>query len=57
MRKTVRLRATITVEWDAITEHYGTDDPKKMAEIDLANGAIEDIIGWGEPIIEITEAL
>ncbi len=33
---TVKLRARVTFEWeyDADPEHYGTDDPKKMAAID-----------------------
>jgi hypothetical protein len=30
----VRLRATLTVDYEANTEDYGTDDPLEMAAID-----------------------
>lgn len=29
-----KLRATIVVEYEPLAEHYGTDDPEKMAAID-----------------------
>jgi hypothetical protein len=34
---TVRLRATLTVEYDADPDDYGTADPVEMAAIDAEN--------------------
>lgn len=34
---TVRLRATVTLEYDAKPLDYGTDDPVLMADIDADN--------------------
>ena len=33
----MKLRLRIIAEYDANPEHYGTDDPVKMAEIDISN--------------------
>lgn len=32
-----KMRLTITVEYDAESEWYGTEDPEQMAQIDCAN--------------------
>lgn len=48
-----RLRATITVDWDANPELYGTDVPEEMIKIDMENASVEDVIGWGEAIMKI----
>ena len=39
--KTVRLRATLTFEYDAEPRHYGTDDPAEMAKIDASNDYVD----------------
>lgn len=33
----MKLRLTITVEYDADPEYYGTDNAQKMAEVDQEN--------------------
>lgn len=55
LSKKVKLRATITVEYEADSQYYGTDDVEKMIKIDLNNASWEDILMWGEPVIEIEE--
>lgn len=36
-RMMIKLRVTITYEYDADPEHYGTDVPEEMAAIDMWN--------------------
>ena len=47
--KKVKLHARIVFDWvyGADPEHYGTDDPKEMAEIDVG-GAEDDLWGFLE---------
>ena len=33
----LRLKLTISIEYNAVPEHYDTDDPFKMADIDQSN--------------------
>ena len=35
--KMIKLKLTITVEYEAEPQYYETDDPVKMAEIDQSN--------------------
>lgn len=37
----MKLRATVTVEYDADPQYYDTADPKEMAAIDQASWATE----------------
>jgi hypothetical protein len=51
----VKLRATITVEYEADSKYYDTDVIEEMIKIDLKHATVEDILNWGEPVIEIEE--
>lgn len=42
--KSIRLRATITFEYDADPDHYGTDNPAEMAKIDSGNDFMDMLI-------------
>jgi hypothetical protein len=46
MSDTVRLRATVVVEYDAHPDHYDTDDPAEMAEIDQKNWQGDPMLFW-----------
>ncbi len=37
MAEKIKLRLTVTMEYEADPEYYGTDDPVKMAAIDQTN--------------------
>ena len=39
-----RLRATLTIEYDADPKDYGTTNPKEMAAIDQANFIDDPIV-------------
>lgn len=68
-QETVRLQFTLMVQYEAVIDHYGTNDPARMADIDQSNwdtGMIsaEEMIelasrrdgsvkAWVEPVIVI----
>lgn len=41
----MKLRAIVTLEYEANPDHYGTDDPQKMVELDTGpNGDLAALL-------------
>lgn len=50
----MRLRAVLTVEYEADERVYGTGDPYAAAEIDEAECSAADFLQFAEPSIRVT---
>jgi hypothetical protein len=50
---TVRLRATLTMEYDAAPENYGTDDPLDMAALDAACDDAFMLFGEADSVLTV----